>query len=391
MLLLGLGLVLAVGAAGPAQAARRSVPFGFFATVLDPPYGDPGLVSNSALDAQMALMARSGVETLRVTFGWGGIEPARGDYDYTYPDRIVAAAARHGISLLPDLISTPVWASSRPSNPESARFAPANPQTFADFATQLVQRYGPNGTFWKLVPRPSSAYGVRQWQIWNEQGFDVFWDTLPWAPSYTRMLRAAYLAIHHADRGAKVVAGSFIAVGSVSTQWQQAAQLYRAGGKRYFDEVSIHPFTDGTISVTDSVDRVRTIVQNVRNVMTRYGDRRKPIILTELTWPGAVGQTRTRLLGLETTPRGEALRMTAAYHMLVSRMRQLGVTQAFWYTWASSFDKFDRSPGAGYDFAGLTHITYSGSFSAKPILKTYAQLAAHYEGCQKSTNALHCR
>jgi hypothetical protein len=117
MLLLGLGLVLAVGAAGPAQAARRSVPFGFFATVLDPPYGDPGLVSNSALDAQMALMARSGVETLRVTFGWGGIEPAPGDYNYTYPDRIVAAAARHGISLLPDLISTPVWASSRPSNP----------------------------------------------------------------------------------------------------------------------------------------------------------------------------------------------------------------------------------------------------------------------------------
>jgi hypothetical protein len=294
--------------------------------------------------------------------------------------------------LLPDLISTPLWASSRPSNAYlSPRYAPSNPQLFAEFATTLVRRYGPTGTFWTSHPRPNSSYGVRQWQIWNEQGFDVFWATLPWAPSYTRLLRAAYLAIHHADRGAKVVAGSLIATGSVSNQWQQAGQLYRAGAKRYFDEISVHPFTDGSIRVSDSVNRVLIIVRNVRDVMRRNGDGRKPIILTELTWPGAVGRTRARLLGLESTPRGEALRMTAAYSTLATHIRQTGVTQAYWYTWASSFDTSDRGAGAGYDFAGLTRITNAGSFVAKPILSTYAQVAARYEGCKKGTNALRCR
>jgi hypothetical protein len=392
ILWLALGAILAVGAAGPAQAARRSVPFGFFGTVLDPPYGDPGMVSDTALDAQMALMARSGVETLRVTFPWSSIEPAKGVYNFTYPDRIVADAARHGISLLPDLISTPVWASSQPSNAYLAgRYAPTNPQLFADFATQLVKRYGPSGTFWTSHPRLTRTYDVRQWQIWNEQGFDVFWASLPWPQSYTRLLRAAYLAIHHADQGAKVVAGSLIATGSASNQWQQATQLYRAGAKRYFDVISVHPFTDGSVSVAESINRVLIIVRNVRDVMKRNGDGRKPIILTELSWPGAVGQTRARLLGLETTPHGEVLRMTLAYNTLATHLRQTGVTQAYWYTWASSFDKSDRGSGAGYDFAGLNLITANGTFSVKPILNTYAQLAARYEGCHKGADALSCR
>ena len=127
---------------------------------------------------------------------------------------------------------------------------------------------------------------MRQWQIWNEQGFDVFWASLPWAPSYTRLLRAAYLAIHHADRGAKVVAGSFIATGSVSNQWQQAAQLYRAGARRYFDEVSIHPFTDGKISVSDSVNRV-LLLHALELPLSRYWRiKQSPCCINELDFGG---------------------------------------------------------------------------------------------------------
>jgi len=388
---LALGAIFAVGAAGPAQAARRSVPFGFFGTVLDPSVGDPAKVSDANLDAQMALMARSGVESLRVTFGWDSIETARNLYDFSYPDRIVADAARHGISLLPNLVYTPAWASTKPSSIYSARYAPTNPQLFADYATTLVKRYGPRGTFWKTHARPSSSYGVQQWQIWNEQAFDVFWASLPWQSTYTRLLRAAYLAIHHADRGAKVVAGSLVATGSVSTQWAQATQLYRAGAKHYFDVVAVHPFTDGSIAVSESINRVLIIVRNVRNVMRRYGDGNKPIILTELTWPAAVGFVpRSRLLGLETTPHGEVLRMTAVYNTLATHMRQTGVSQAYWFTWASSFDASDPQSDVGYRFAGLNRFS-GGVFSVKPILKTYAQLASRYEGCQKGTDARHCR
>jgi len=71
---------------------------------------------------------------------------------------------------------------------------------------------------------------VREWQIWNEEGFNVFWATQPWPRTYTQNLRAAYLTFHHYDHGAKVVAGS-LAADAQSTQWQQMSALYAAGAR----------------------------------------------------------------------------------------------------------------------------------------------------------------
>ena len=55
--------------------------------------------------------------------------------------------------------------------------------------------------------------------------------------------KAAYKVIHKADHGATVVAGSFVAVAGY-TQWRGVSDLYRAGAKRYFDEIAVHPFTN---------------------------------------------------------------------------------------------------------------------------------------------------
>jgi polysaccharide biosynthesis protein PslG len=383
-----LALLVAVAAAGPAQAAKRSVPFGFFGTVLDPVAGDPASVSNQALDSQLGLMARSGVESLRVTFGWDQVEPAAGRFNFAATDRLAADSARHGIALLANLVYTPMWASSHPSGLYPFRYAPTSPQLFATFAQALVQRYGPHGTFWRLN-RGLPADPIREWQIWNEQAFDVFWATLPWAPNYTRLLRAAYTSIHRADHGAKVVAGSLVATNRY-TQWAQMSDLYKAGAKRSFDVVAVHPFTDGSIPVSQSVSRVVTIVTKVRNVMRSHGDARKPIILTEMTWPGAVGFVkRSRLLGLETTPHGEILRLQAVYKYLATHRQQTGVSQAYWYTWASTFNANDPQSDVGYRFAGLTRFS-NGAFTVQPVLHSYARSAAQYEGCKKSSNAHKC-
>lgn len=358
-----------------AAAARSRVPAGFFGTVLDP--GIVQAASPSALDAQMALMARSGVQSLRVSFEWPSIEPSAGQFDFSQTDMLVEDAARHGLNLLANLDSTPIWASSNPGSQYEFRYAPRSPQLFADFMSALVSRYGPHGAFWKLHPGIRSR-PIRQWQIWNEQSFDVFWATQPWATTYTRMLKAGYIAIHHLDRGATVVAGSLVATGPLN-QWTEMRALYKAGARRYFDVIAIHPFTDGSLSVSTSIGRAATIVQNVRDVMRRYGDARKPIILTELTWPGAVGfVTPSRLLGLETTPRGERLRLAAAYNYFATHIRQNGVTQVYWFDWASSFDANDPQSDVGYRFAGLTKFA-NGRFIPQAALSTYSKVAHGYE------------
>ena len=387
MLLLTLfALVAATIAATPAEAAKRKVPFGFFGTVLQPDSAD---VPNLVLERQMALMATSGVESVRATVSWARIEPSRGVYNWDRTDALVRAAAVHRLELLANVLETPNWAKGRTVSRYPTGTPPKSPQAFAGFIRQLVLRYGPNGTFWGQNPTVPKV-PVRQWQIWNEQMAPWFWSKRPWAASYTKALKAAYKSIKGADRGATVVAGSFVAIAGYS-QWRGIKDLYRAGAKRYFDTIAVHPFTNDPNSVRSSVDRMLEIVRRVRTEMRKRGDGRKPIILTELTWPAAVGKVpKRRLLGLETTPRGQVARMKAAYHRLAVVRRKLHITQAYWFSWATPYDAKSNFTDVSYRFAGLTKKRGT-VFTAMPILKTYTKLAAQYQGCRKGEDARRCK
>jgi hypothetical protein len=372
-------------AAAPAQGAKRKVPFGFFGTVFQPEFLG---ISETALDGQMSLMTRSGVESLRVSIPWAAIEPSKGAYDWAATDRVVRTAANHRLSLLANVLGAPPWAQGRtvPNYPSGT--PPKSPAEFAEFVRQAVLRYGPRGTFWTQNPSLPRV-PVRQWQIWNEQMAPWFWSQRPWGPSYTRVLKAAYRAIHRADRGATVVAGSLVAISRYS-QWRGMRDLYRAGAKPYFDVVAVHPFTNVPNSARYSVEQVLEIVRRVRAQMRKRGDGRKPIILTELTWPAAIGKVpRQRLLGLETTSRGQLARLKAVYRRLAVVRRTLGITRAYWYTWASQYDANSHLADVSYRFAGLVRWR-NNIFTPMPILKAYARLARHYEGCRKRANARRC-
>jgi hypothetical protein len=389
-LLIALAASLVMLVATPAQAAKRRVPFGFFGTVLTPEMASPERVSDAALEQQMALMASSGVESLRVTLAWHSLERTPGAYNFALLDRVVAAAARHGIVVLANMTETAPWASERPSHADAWRLPPRDPNTFAELMRQLVLRYGPAGSFWAQNPTLPRV-PIRQWQIWNEQTAPWHWQRRPWAPSYTRLLKAAYRAIHGADRRAKVVAGSLGASRANYAPWDAARDLYRAGAKRFFDVIAVHPFTNNSRSARLTVDQTLEIVRRVRAQMRRRRDGRKPIILTELTWPASVGKVpRMALLGLETTSRGQVARLKAAYRRLARDRRKLRITQTYWYNWASQYDADGALSVMSFRFAGLTRLR-GGVFSPMPILRTYASLAAKYEGCRKSSNARRCR
>jgi Beta-galactosidase len=386
VLLLTLAALVTAVAATPAQAAKRKVPFGFFGTVLQP---ESAQVPDLIIERQMALMATSGVETVRATFSWARVEPQQGVYNWAGMDALVRAAATHRLELLANVYDAPGWAQGRTVPRYPTGTPPKSAQLYAGFVRQLVQRYGPNGTFWPQNPTTPKV-PVRQWQLWNEQMAPWFWSKRPWAPSYTKALKAAYKVIHKADRGAKVVAGSFVAIAGYS-QWRGIKDLYRAGAKRYFDEIAVHPFTNDPNSVRASIDRMLEIVRRVRAEMRKRGDGRKPIILTELTWPAAVGKVpKRRLLGLETTSRGQTARMKAAYNRLAKVRRKLNITQAYWFSWATAYDAKSTFTDVSYRFAGLTRKR-GDVFSPMPILKTYSNLAAKYQGCRKSEDARRCR
>jgi hypothetical protein len=379
-------LVGATIAASPAEAAKRKVPFGFFGTVLQP---DTAQVPDLIIERQMALMASSGVESVRATVSWASIEPTQGVYNWTRIDSLVRAAATHRLELLANVLETPQWAKGRTVPRYPTGTPPKSAQAYAGFIRQLVLRYGPRGTFWAQNPGVPRV-PIRQWQVWNEQMAPWFWSKRPWARSYTKALKAAYQVIHRADRGATVVAGSFVGIAGYS-QWRGVKDLYRAGGKRYFDVIAVHPFSNVENSVRLSIDRMLEILRRVRTEMSKRGDGRKPIIVTELTWPAAIGKVpKRRLLGLETTAAGQKARLKAAYKRLAAVKRSLRITQAYWFSWATAYDAKSTFTDVSYRFSGLTRRR-GNVFSPMPIPRTYTSLAAKYEGCRKGEDARRCK
>jgi hypothetical protein len=366
------------------QAARRAVPFGFFGTVVNL----PTLVAQPVLEQQFELMARSGVESARIQVPWAALEPARGAYDWTASDLVVGSAARARIQVLANVLTTPAWASKRPDAANPAIWPPRDPASAAAFMRQLIRRYGPRGTFWEQNPDVPKV-PVRWWQIFNEPMGRVHWAERPWAPSFTRLLRATYTAAHEEDPGANVVAAS-LATFNEYTWWDGARDLYRAGARPYFDVISVHPFTSGSVGVEQSIDRIVETLRRVRRVMRSNGDGRKPVIITELSWPAALGKVpKDRLLGLETTGRGQAQRLRAAYDRLARERRKWNIPQVYWFNWASEYDANSEAADVPFRFSGLTRFA-DNAFTPQPILRTYADVAARYEGCRKDEVATGC-
>lgn len=60
------------------------------------------------VDADMEMMARAGMNTIRIAEStWSTLEPSEGVFDFTHIDKMLTAAAKHGISVI---IGTPTYA-----------------------------------------------------------------------------------------------------------------------------------------------------------------------------------------------------------------------------------------------------------------------------------------
>jgi polysaccharide biosynthesis protein PslG len=370
-----LAAVLALLAAAPsAHAAKRKVPRGFFSVMWDRAATEAPAVDQ---EAQWALMAQSGVEAVRTVFSWAKAQPQPGVLDFSYTDQVVSQATRHRIELVPVVRTAPAWAKLNPFAPGSP---PRNVSDYAVFVQALIGRYGPHGSFWidhpELPKRP-----LRTWQIWNEPHLQEWWNTEgrspnAWAPEYAALLKTAKKAIDAADPGATVVLAAL-----ADYAWKHMARLNRYGIGRYYDVAAINLFTARPASVMRGV-------RYVRRVMRRGGARRKPVWLTESTWPAGKGRVSRPAASWQrswyTTDKGMAKRVRAVYSLAVRNRRKLRLGRVVWYTWSSAYNEGDL-----FDYSGLLRYT-GGVFEQRPALAEYAKTARRYEGCRKTAEGL-CR
>jgi len=397
-----LPLILALAAlllpAGTAAARSHRPP------PLRVPHGWNGVVVNRdqlGTDTQAGRewnrMVGAGVETVRAAFYWSSAQAHRttGDVpqnslaDGTYEpdghgiptaygdmDKIVEANARHGLTLLPVVLGAPNWAAVDPQNSISR---PKDAHDYANFLTDLVTRYGPSGTFWARhhdVPKRP----IRQWQVWNEPNIGFFWHA-PHMAGYATLLHAAHDAIKRADRGASVILAG-LSSSKQSRPWTSLAELYRAGARRLFDAVAVHPYSL-------QPKNVMRIISNVRTVMRRYRDGRKPLWVTELSWPSASGRSNYNAYNFNVTESRQAQKIREIYPMLARARRSLGIARVYWYTWITSY----RGRGDPFDYAGLRAAAPSDSTDshAKPAFGAWQHVVLSLEGCRRPKRDVnHC-
>ena len=198
------------------------------------------------MDRAAELAARAGVKWTREEFNWARIERRKGQCDWTFYDRMVATAAKHGISVYGLLAYWADW--TKPYTQEGQ-------DDYCRFAASAAERY-----------RDS----VRHWEVWNEPNI-FFWQGPK--DQYVQLLKQAHAAIRQASPGAQVLGCS---VAGVDTDFIK--RTVQQGGP--FDVLTIHPYR-AELNDAAFVDDLRQTAALVRPV----DGPARPVWITEMGWP----------------------------------------------------------------------------------------------------------
>jgi hypothetical protein len=330
-----------------------------------PPAGFYGIARGTTpLDAQdTQAMHRVGVRTIRFLLVWPAIQPARGSFNWGAADRAVGQVAAKGIHPVPFVFGSPAWVAAEPAHPPID--TASQTAAWRAFLGAAVRRYGPHGVYWKTAYRqqfPDAApLPIRAWQIWNEPNLAHYFAPTPSAAKYARLLRISHDAIKAQDPKAKIVLAGMPGYGKPDTAWEFLDELYgRPGFKRDFDAVALHPYAR-------TIDQLGLEIERVRNVMSKHGDARVPLWLTELGW----GSNPPDRFGLNKGLQGQKRMLSRSFELILHHRASWRVERLFWFDWRDP-PKGQPQPCSFCSSAGLLQHNRH----PKPAWQAYRRIAS---------------
>jgi polysaccharide biosynthesis protein PslG len=222
---------------------------------------------------------------------WRVIEPERGNFQWDAADQLVQASSAAGIKLIARVDSPPDWARSN----RGFTGPPDRLEDFEAFVFALVDRY-----------RPGSELGtIDAIEIWNEPNLDREWggftiDRLA-ARQYVNLLCAGNRAAKRANPDIVTISAALSPTGTTNGRAMDdviyLGWLYDVGMRPCFDVLGAHGVgykAPPWISPEEIAANKQLWgghasfgfrrVEQLRQVMVRYGDANKQIWLTEFGW-----------------------------------------------------------------------------------------------------------
>lgn len=234
----------------------------------------------------MGMIKEAGFGWVKQNIGWREVEgAAKGSFDWSRVDWIVAECNKLGLDLLVRIDHQPKWAGGNyPSNGP-----PDNYAHLADFLQVMASRYRGR---------------IRAYEIWNEPNLAREWGGYaPSAAQYAALLKHAYRGVKQSDPGAMVISAGLTPTGTYSDiavpDDVYLAQMYQAMGGNsdgYFDVLGVHAagykappeLSPDEAASSSDFGGGRWFcfrrVEDLRNIMERYGDADKQVAVLEFGW-----------------------------------------------------------------------------------------------------------
>lgn len=298
--------------------------------------------------AYLRRLREGGVTWIRDDFSWGAHERSKGVWNWTHGDRLMRNAAKAGVNVLPILGYSAPWATSG----STIYHAPRSFDEYANYAKTVVDRYGADGTFWRLNPA-LTPHPFKAVELWNEPWHHDFWRPNPDPAAYARLVRAATVAIHGSHPEVKVLASGDVfqmrADTSASVDWfRLVLEADPALFKDHVDGYAVHLYTEDRGPLDKSVDqRWRFDRLLITRSLAQSRNAGHPIWVTEFGWSTNSGPDTVS----EAT---QASFVRAAFGRTVNEWGSF-VPVSFLYHWGK--------PAGGYD-GGYGMLRPDGS--AKP-------------------------
>lgn len=206
------------------------------------------------MDEAAAMAERVGVNWSREEMQWHRIEPERGKFDWSFYDKLLDTAERHGIQVYGLIAYWSSW--TKPYTREGI-------EDYARYCTALVTHYKDR---------------IHHWEIYNEPNI-FFWS----GPKdlYPELLKAAYKAVKAADPDALVLGCSTAGIDSGFIDMVNKARAP-------YDILTVHPYRSW-LNERSFMDELRGARK-----LTAFDGKPKPVWITEMGWATPVGGTTQR-------------------------------------------------------------------------------------------------